>query len=104
MCIISLEIYQACFRFYRGNKVLYAQALNYIYGTLKEALLFYKILSKDIGKKCFTINPYDICVANKIINGNQMTVVCNLDDMNIPHKIPQDISMFIENLKEKIPR
>ena len=101
MCIISLEIYQAYFRFYRGNKVLYAQALNYIYGTLKEALLFYKILSKDIGKQCFTINPYDICVANKIINGNQMNLFWHVDDMKVSNKSPEGVSVMIEDLKGK---
>ena len=48
MCMITLEICQEYIRFYSVNKFLYDQALNASWGTLKAALLLYKILSKDI--------------------------------------------------------
>ena len=44
---------------------------------------------------------YDICVHNKIINGHHMTVVLRVDDMMISHKIPQEVSIIIEDLKAK---
>ena len=46
-----------------------------LYGLLKAALLFYEKLSSDLIADGFEINPYDPCVANKMINGEQMTVV-----------------------------
>ena len=39
-------------------------------------------LVKDWG---FTINPYDSCVANKMINGKQCTIVWHVDDLKISH-------------------
>ena len=41
------------------------------------------------------------CVANKIIEGNQMTVVWHVDDLKVSHKDPQQIDKFINFLKTK---
>ena len=29
----------------------------------------------------FNINPYDVCVKNKVIDWNQFTVICHVDDL-----------------------
>ena len=42
----------------------------------------------------FTINRYDQCVANKIINGRQCTIIWHVDDLKISHvdkKVVEDI-------------
>ena len=36
------------------------------------------------------INPYDRCVANKMINGSQCTIVFYVDDNKISIKIPRN--------------
>ena len=33
----------------------------------------------------FELNPYDPCVANKTINGKQLTLVWHVDDINVRH-------------------
>jgi hypothetical protein len=43
-------------------------------GMMKSALLFYRKLVADLTSFGYEINPYDPCVANKIINGKQMTI------------------------------
>jgi hypothetical protein len=70
----------------KGQSVLYLECTNVIYGTLKAALLFYQKFRKDIKAKGFTINPYDRCVANKVVNGKQMTVLWHVDDLKASHK------------------
>jgi hypothetical protein len=42
---------------------------------IKSPLLFYRKLRKDLESIGFEVNPYDICVANKMVNGKQFTVV-----------------------------
>ena len=59
----------------KGKPVLYVKMYKALYGLLRSALLFYKKLVADLEAYGFEINPYDPCVANKIINGKQMTVV-----------------------------
>ena len=46
----------------------------------------------------FEINPYDPCVANKMINGSQMTVTWHVDDLKISHKESDEVTKFIREL------
>jgi hypothetical protein len=69
-----------------GKTVLYVQLKKALYGTLQAALLFWKELSEYIVKELgFTINPYDECVANKIIDGKQCTILWYVDDLKLSH-------------------
>jgi Reverse transcriptase (RNA-dependent DNA polymerase) len=67
------------------KKVLYVQLLKALYGTLQASLLFYKKLKKDLESIGFKINPYNPCVANRIVNGNQHTVTWHVDDLKSSH-------------------
>ena len=49
-----------------------------MYGMLESALAFYKKLRKDLEDYEFEVNPYDPCVANKMTNGSQHTVICHV--------------------------
>jgi hypothetical protein len=50
-----------------NNLVVYVQVKRAIYGMLISALLFYQKLASDLQQYGFTINPYDPCVANKMV-------------------------------------
>jgi hypothetical protein len=52
-----------------GHDVIYVKLTKALYGTLQAALLFWKNLSSKLKEWGFVINPYDFCVANKIIDG-----------------------------------
>ena len=53
---------------------------------LRVALLFYKRLRSDLENMGFEVNPYDPCVANKMVNGHQMTICWHVDDLKVSHK------------------
>lgn len=53
---------------------MYAELCNILYGMLQAALKFWLQVSQDLVGLGYDINPYDWCVANKMINGNQQTV------------------------------
>ena len=60
----------------KGETVLYVRLLNALYGIMKAALLYYQCFVADLKSIGFEINPYDPCVANKmIVEGKQLTVV-----------------------------
>ena len=40
------------------------------------------------------MNPYDPCVANKIVNGEQMTVTWHINDLKLSHKDKCEIKKF----------
>ena len=67
-----------------------------MYGTLQAALLFWKNLTGALQDWGFEINPYDWCVANKIVNGKQVTVVWHVDDLKISHEDDDVISELIQ--------
>ena len=50
----------------RNNKLLYVEMLKALYGMLVASLLYYKKFRKDIATIGFQINPYDVCVANRV--------------------------------------
>jgi hypothetical protein len=65
------------------------ELLKALYGTLRAALLFWKLLSGKLVKWGFTINPYDWCVANKMIDGKQCTIIWHVNDLKISHMDPE---------------
>ena len=85
----------------KGKPVLYVQLEKALYGMMKSALLFYRKLVADLRSLGFTLNPYDPCVANKMINGHQMTICWHVDDLFIGHKDPQAVTDFITWLQRR---
>jgi hypothetical protein len=63
--------------------------------------LFWKHLSLQLQLWGFVINPYDTCVANKIINGSQCTKTWHVDDLKILHGDHNVVSKVIEDIREK---
>ena len=51
----------------KGELVLYVHLLNALYGIMKAALLYYEHFVCNITAIGFKLNPYDPCVANKIV-------------------------------------
>ena len=69
----------------QGVSMLYVKLTKDLYGMLRSAMLFYKKLRGHLEGKVFEVNPYDPCVANKLVNGSQMTVCWHVDDLKISH-------------------
>ncbi len=79
----------------KDKLVLYLNIVKALYGMLKSALLFYKKLRKDLESNDFKVNPYDPCVANKMVNNHQFTVVWHVDDLKISHHEEKQVDKFI---------
>ena len=86
----------------KGNPILYVQLEKAVYGIVKSALLFYQKLVEDLTSLGFTINPYDPCVANKIVNGLQMTFCWHINNLLIGHAKPNTITHFLDWLARVI--
>ena len=54
-----------------------------LYGTIRAAHLFWEKLLSKLIEWGFQLNSYDSCVANKMVNGKQMTVTWHVDDIKI---------------------
>jgi hypothetical protein len=84
-----------------GVTVLYVEILRALYGMIKSPLLFYRKLRKDLESIGFEVNPYDICVANKMVNGKQFTVVWHVDDLKCSHVETSVVDDFIKWARSK---
>jgi hypothetical protein len=84
-----------------GKDVIYVILTKALYGTLQAALLFWQNLSTQLQEWGYVINPYDFCVANKIINGKQCTIVWHVDDLKISHVDPKVVTTMLNLLDEK---
>ena len=82
------------------DKVLYVHVIKALYGLLQSSMLFYQKLSADLIKYGCEKNPYDPCVANKMVRGSQLTVSWHVDDLKVSHKDPEVVTLFIEWIKE----
>ena len=60
-----------------------------------ELYQFWRRLSKKLVDWGFSINPYDRCVANKLIQGSQCTIVWHIDDLKISHTDPKAVDQVI---------
>jgi hypothetical protein len=65
------------------------------------SLLYYRKLVNSLTYIDFVINPYDPCVANKIIEGKQMTIFFHLDDCTLSHRKKTVIDSMIEYLHQE---
>ena len=70
---ILLEIASAVYKEHvskdkKGNKQLLVQCKNALYGTMVASLLYYCKCVKSLKKEGFELNPYDPCVANKMVD------------------------------------
>ena len=73
-----------------------------LYGTLQAALLFWENLSKFLVEELgFELNPYDKCVANKVINGSQCTILWHVADLRLSHLKQEVLEMIVKQLEER---
>ena len=81
----DLTKYQPYLVIENGKPVLYVELVKALYGTIRAALIFWHKFTKQITKWGFTVNPYDWCVANKLVCGSQPTITWHVDDLKISH-------------------
>jgi hypothetical protein len=84
-----------------GKKVLYVQLLKALYGMMNASLLYYKKFVEDIKEIGFELNPYDPCVANRMVDGKQHTLTWHVDDVKSSHVDPKVNDEFHSWLTEK---
>jgi hypothetical protein len=84
-----------------GKKVIYVKLKKALYGTLQAALLFWKDLFGYLQEMGFKLNPYDQCIANKMIDGKQCTILWHVDDLKISHVKDEVLENVISTLSER---
>jgi hypothetical protein len=102
---ILVEIAPDVYKFYvsknkKGSKQLLVQCQNALYGTMVASLLYYLKFVKSLMDIDFVINPYDSCIANKMIEGDQMTICFHVDDCKLSHRKTKVMDRMIEYFRQ----
>jgi hypothetical protein len=97
MCDVS-EVYKKFVCIENGKKVLYLKLLKALYGCVKSALLWYELFSSTLQGMGFELNPYDACIANKMINGKQCSIVWYVNDNKISHMDKNVVTEVIKKI------
>jgi hypothetical protein len=98
---IDPKLYEPYLIIERGKPVIYVKLVKALYGTLQASLLFWRNLSSYLQELGFVLNPYDECVANKMIEGKQCTIVWHVDDLKISHEDEAVTQSMVELLQKK---
>ena len=69
----------------KGVKQLLVQFQNTLCGMMVASLLYYSKFTNSLTDVGFKINPYYPCIANKIIDGQQMTICYHVDNCKLSH-------------------
>ena len=105
MAELLTELNPKLYRIFVTNEkwrtVLYMDLNKSLYGTLQAALLFWRNLTPRLQEWGFEIYPYNWCVVNKTVNGNQMRVVWHVDDPKTPHENGDTVDALIRKLNDK---
>ena len=64
---IAPEAYTDYVTYENNNKIVCVSMLKPLHVMLKASILYYKQFVKDITEIGYEINPYDPCVANKLL-------------------------------------
>ena len=81
--------------------VLYLRLRTALYGIIQTALLWYETFSTCLRANGFKLNPYNLCIANKILNVKQCTICWNVDDSKISHEDSKVMSEVIRVMHKR---
>jgi hypothetical protein len=85
----------------KGKNQLMVQFQNALYGTMVASLLYYRKFVNSLTDIDFTINPYDPCVANNIIEGEQITMCFHVDDCKLSYRKKTGMERMIGYLRQE---
>ena len=77
------------------------QFQNALYGMMVVSLLHCRKFTKSLTDVGFKINPYDPCVANNMIDGQQMTIFYHVEDCKLSHRRSKVTDRMIKWLRQE---
>ena len=80
--------------------MLYVRLNKTLYGYLRAALLFLLEVAKQLIDDGFLIDNYNLCVANKLVEGNQMNITWHADNLNISHNNPNRVTNILTHIEK----
>ena len=83
-----------------GRITLFMKLNKALYGCMKSAIIWYETFVTTLKGLGFKRNPYDPCVANLKVNGNQLTIAWYVDDTKISHVDPRVVTWLLGEIEK----
>ena len=80
--------------------MLYVKLLKALYGLLRSALIFQDKLRGKLEDLGFIVNPYDPCVAKRLVDISQLTVTWHVNNLKFSHKDAKVVTSFFSDLQK----
>ena len=85
-----------------GQQALCLEVKKALYGCMESARILWEVITRCLVEAMkFIVNPYDMCVPNKVIDGSQCTVLWNVDDFNISQANKHAVEEVILRLEKQ---
>lgn len=95
-------IYERYVSIEKDKETIYPKLNKALYGRLKSVMLWKNLFSSTLQELGFTINGFDQCVANKVIDRTQCTVAWYVDVMKISHKQELVVMEELQQIEDTI--
>ena len=95
-----VELYPETEKYVCERGSITVRLLRALYGCVQSSKLWYDLLCSVLLSDDFVMNPYDPCVFNKLVHGEQITVCFHVDDLLITSKS----CMVIEALEKLLKK
>jgi hypothetical protein len=83
----------------KGKPIKCVKLKKALCGKLQAAMLFWKDLSPKLVSWGCEMSPCDWCVANKMVNGKQCTVLWHVGDLKLSHVDPAVVESPLDLLR-----
>lgn len=98
---IDKKRYASCVSKEQDVPVMYGRMEKNLYNIVDAALNWFKELTHHFKSRGFEINPYNFCIANKMIDGKLFTVLLWVDDLMMSYLHSRIMDTEIAALKKK---
>ena len=78
------------------NQQFLMECFNALDGIMVASLLYYQKFTKSLKEQGYTMNPYDPCVWNKMINGKQLIICFHVDDCKVLLVSPKVVNETVD--------
>ena len=85
----------------KGKRVMCPALNESSCGCVKSALLWHDFRVETLVGIRFTLNPYDLCVANSDAKGSQRAIFWHVDDNETSHKSEETLRNMMSQLESK---
>lgn len=88
-------------QYLRSDGTMVVKLLKALYGCIESSKLWYDLLSSILISDDFFKNPLDPCIFNKMVDGDQVTVVIYVDDLFLTSKNENALNDVIQLLTKR---